>query len=137
MGMEGLLAETSDFAGEAMEGIKDVLEDVEEFSKKTLENFGEQGREALENGDLEGAIDCSDIPDEDKKLAKEAIREFGLDKGLVVNGLGIIGGTLGMVAVLATPGLQVAAGFAAAASVVSGAKGVISHLKSGNVPANA
>lgn len=136
MGMENFAAEVSDFAGEVMEGIKDSVENLEEFSKDMLENIGEQGREALENGDLEGAIDCSDIPDEDKELAKEAISEFGLDKGLMVSGLTVIGGTLGAVVALATPGFQVT-GVVAAASAVSGLKDLISQMKSSNVPANA
>lgn len=111
----------SDMMGDFVEGISDVVTDVSEtvvdFSKETLEHFDETGIKELHEGDLEGALKNSDFPD--KEGMKDVANIFHLDKKVIAAGTKVIGGALGTIAALATPGLQIAAGVAAG-SLVTG-----------------
>lgn len=133
-----VLEAISDIVSDISEGITDVAIDIGEFSKNTVENIGDQGMEALENGDIQAAIECSDILEEHKGMVSEIVDQIGLNKGMIIGGLKVAGGTLGTVAALATPGFQ-AAGLAAAASTISGLKDLLSQSgsKKADVLANA
>ena len=137
MGLEDLADVVSDLVGEVSEGIKDVTADIEEFSRNAMEGIGAQGLEALENGDLNGAIECSDMSEENKDIAKQIVESVPYNFGeLVKSGLKITAGALGTAAALATPGLQ-PAGFAAAASLASGVRELAIQCKNANKNATA
>ena len=135
MGLEDLVGAISDFVGEFSENIQDAVVDIGEFSKGALENLGNGEIEALENGDLGGAIEYSDMPENDKELAKELVENIAPDyKNLIVSGAKVLGGTLGAVAAIATPGFQ-PAGLVAGAMAIRGMGELTSQLGSKNVAA--
>ena len=75
-----------------------------------MEHFNEQGIKDLQEGNLDGAIDNSDLASSDKEGLKEVAETFDLEKkSLFTAGAKVIGGALGTIAALATPGFQVAA----------------------------
>lgn len=132
MGFEDLVGMISDFVGDVSEGIQDIAVDIGEFSKDAIEQLGSEVKEAMEKGDIEGAIACSDMSEENKELANKITDSFNTDcKQLFVSGAKIVAGALGTAAALATPGFQ-PAGLAAAASLVSGVKDFASQLGSKN-----
>lgn len=136
MGLEDLVDVVSDFVGEFSEGIKDVAVDIEEFSRTAIEGIGNQGMEALENGDLKGAIECSDMPEENKELAKQITDIVSPDVGeLFISGTKIVAGALGTVAALATPGFQ-PAGLLAGATMINGVRDLATQLGGGNANKN-
>lgn len=100
--------------------VKDVAENVGDFARDAMEHFNEQGIKDLQEGDLEGAIDNSDLDSSDKKEYKEIAEIFDLgNKTLFTTGAQVVGGALGTIAALITPGVQ-AAGFVSAAACVNG-----------------
>lgn len=122
MGLEDLASAISDFVGEFSENIQDAVVDIGEFSEGALENLGDGEIEALENGDLGRAIECSDISEESKGLAKEILENVPSDYvNLLKSGAKVIGGALGVAAALATPGLQ-PAGLGSGATLFQGVR---------------
>mgnify|MGYP004585620453 FL=1 len=100
--------------------VKDVAENVGDFARDAMEHFNEQGIKDLQEGNLDGAIDNSDLASSDKEGLKEVAETFDLEKkSLFTAGAKVIGGALGTIAALATPGFQVA-GVAAAATCFDG-----------------
>lgn len=100
--------------------VKDVAENVGDFAKDAMEHFNEQGLKDLREGNLDGAIDNSDLTSSDKEGLKEVAEAFDLgNKSLFTAGAKVIGGALGTIAALATPGFQVA-GVAAAGTCICG-----------------
>lgn len=100
--------------------VKDVAENVGDFARDAMEHFNEQGIKDLQEGNLDGAIDNSDLASSDKEGLKEVAETFDLEKkSLFTAGAKVIGGALGTIAALATPGFQVA-GVAAAATCLNG-----------------
>ena len=137
MGLEDLGDVVSDLVGEFSEGIKDVTVDIEEFSRTAIEGLGDQGLEALGNGDLKGAIECSDMSEENKELANQIVESIppnGFE--LFKSGLKIAAGALGTAAALATPGFQ-PAGLAAGAALIKGVSELATQLGSRNTNKNA
>lgn len=70
-----------DVLSDLYEGAVDVFTDVGEKAQQTLENLGEGTVEALKEGDLEKAIEQSDLPAESKAEMQEVRQAFELDKG--------------------------------------------------------
>lgn len=100
--------------------VKDVAENVGDFARDAMEHFNEQGIKDLQEGNLDGAIDNSDLASSDKEGLKEIAETFDLEKKtLFTAGAQVVGGALGTIAALATPGFQVA-GVAAAATCLNG-----------------
>lgn len=135
MGLEDLVGAISDFVGEFSENIQDAVVDIGEYSKGFIENFGGEGMETLENGDLRGVIECSDMSEENKELAKEIVENVELDyKNLFMSGTKVLVGTLGVTAALATPGLQ-PAGLVAGANLCQGVRELAAQFSSNNTNA--
>lgn len=111
----------SDVIGEFAEKISDMVTDVSEnvadFSKEALEHFDEAGIRELNAGNWEEALDHSDLAD--KEELKEVANAFHLDKNVIMAGTKVIGGAIGTVAALATPGFQIT-GLAAASTLAAG-----------------
>lgn len=111
----------SDVIRDLSESISDIVTDVSEnvadFSKEALEHFDESGIRELNAGNWEGALDHSDLAD--KEGLKDVANAFHLDKNMIMAGTKVIGGALGTVAALATPGFQ-AAGIAATGTLITG-----------------
>lgn len=136
MGLEDLDV-VSDLVGEITEGIKDAVVDIGEFSVAAMEGIGDQGMEALENGDIKGAIECSDLSEENKELSNQIVECVSPSCAeLLKSGLKIAAGALGTAAALATPGFQ-PAGLAAAASLVSGVRDFATQFGNRNANKNA
>lgn len=133
MMFEDLADMVSDFAGDISENINDAVVDIGEFSKGAMEALGDKGIEALENGDLKGVIEGSDIPKENKEMAKEIVGIVNVPSALI-SGAKVVSGTLGTVAALATPGFQ-PAGVAALSLAVKGAQELASQFSSKNANA--
>lgn len=132
MGLEDLGDVISDLVGEVSEGIKDVAVDINEFSRTAIEGIGHQGMEALGNGDLKGAIECCDMPEEHREMANQIVESVPPNYAeLLKGGLKIAAGALGTAAALATPGFQ-PAGLAAAGSLAIGVKDLVTQLGSRN-----
>lgn len=70
-----------DVLSDLYEGAADFFSDVGETAQQTLENLGEGTVEALKEGDLEKAIEQSDLPAESKAEMQEVRQAFELDKG--------------------------------------------------------
>lgn len=139
MGMEDIVSEASDFFGDFAEGALDKLIDVGDYAKDMAEDLGNEGMEALENGDLDGAVECLDMSQEEKDGIKEVFSILDLDKGKMISGgMKMTAGLLGTVVALATPGIQVA-GFASFSTAVKGALEIKEALpsKTEDVPAYA
>lgn len=132
MGLEDLGDVISDLVGEVSEGIKDVAVDINEFSRTAIEGIGHQGMEALGNGDLKGAIECCDMPEENKEMANQIVECVPKDYGkLLKGGAEVVGGALGVVAGLITPGFQPAA-VAAGATLIKGVGDLAEQLGNRN-----
>lgn len=127
MALEDLVSSISDFVGDISENIDDAIVDIGDFCKETVENISDQGMEALENGDLKEAVECSDISEEYKEGAKLLLE--GVNKPPLISGAKLIAGVVGTVAALATPGLQIQ-GVAALTMAVKGAEELSAHFNS-------
>lgn len=102
------LEQFRDVIGDLAESISDVVTDVSEnvadFSREALEHFDEAGIRELNAGNWKGALDHSDFAD--KEGLKDVANAFHLDKNMIMAGTKVIGGALGAVAALTTPGFQ-------------------------------
>lgn len=134
MGLEDVASMISDVAGDFSEGIQDMAVEIGDFSQNAIESLGEDGVEALEDGDFKEAVDCSDMPEQIKEGTKEVLTELEVPgtKQLWMGAAKVAGGTLGAIAALATPGFQ-PAGLAAMGSVIMGAKDLASGLSNRQV----
>ena len=76
--------------------VKDVAENVGDFARDAMEHFNEQGIKDLQEGNLDGAIDNSDLASSDKEGLKEVAETFDLEKkSLFTAGAKVIGGKTG------------------------------------------
>lgn len=98
--------------------VKDVAENVGDFARDAMEHFNEQGIKDLQEGNLDGAIDNSDLASSDKEGLKEVAETFDLGKQPWVK---VAVGAVGTIAALATPGFQ-AWGVGTAAMCFNGMK---------------
>lgn len=95
MGMEDridIVNDAQDFSGEITESIKDITIDIAEISKEIIENLGDEGLEALKNGDIKGLIEShDDMSDEEKEFAKEFVDYFEIDIKKILVGVAEVG----------------------------------------------
>lgn len=116
----GAINEVTEFAEKLTDVVKDVAENVGDLAKDAFEHFNEQGLKDLQAGNLDGAIDNSDLSSSDKEGIKEVVETFKLDSTpLCKAGVKVVGGALGTIVALATPGFQ-AAGVTAAIVCING-----------------
>lgn len=77
-------SEVNDYAGDYFEGSEGIQEgveiDIRERVEKNMESCGEEGVEALENGDYEGAIDRNNDISEEKKVEAKEILNIAIGK---------------------------------------------------------
>lgn len=128
MGLEDIASSITDFAGDISENINDAVVDIGEFCKDVAEGIGDKGMEALENGDLKGAVEHSDMPKEDKEAVKELVEGVNVPS-LMLSGAKVVGGSVAAIGALATPGFQ-PAGVAGLSLAVNGAREIVSQWNS-------
>lgn len=108
MDLENIGNAVTDILGDITENIQEGIADIGDISRDAMENLSSESREALENGDIGKAIECSDMPSETKDAANELIGAFNLEKikPYLQSGAKIAIGSLGTIAALTTPGFQ-------------------------------
>ena len=70
---------TNDVVSDAINEVGDILSDAGDMAHEALENMNDGVVEALERGDINKAIEQSDMPVETKEAMKETSKAFDLD----------------------------------------------------------
>ena len=87
--------------------VQEIFEGVNDAAEATLDGitdfFNPEGMEALENGDIDGAFEGSDLGKDGIELISETGKSFGLNMDKILGGVIVAVGTVGAVLTLPSP----------------------------------